>query len=117
MKWGKSMALDNKFIGQRIKKIRKSNSMTQEKFSTRFHLTQQTLSRYESGKTPIPHELLENIAEEFSIPLSYFFGIKTEDFSEEEWLLIEYYRKVDSRIKKKVFNLVKAIADNYAEDE
>ncbi|MBO5483997.1 MAG: helix-turn-helix transcriptional regulator [Lachnospiraceae bacterium] len=109
------MALNNEEIGQRIRNIRKLSNMTQVKFSEKMHMTQQTLSRYESGKTSIPNDIIENIAQEFSVPLSYVFGISTDDITEDEWLLIEYYRKVDGRLKKRVFALVQAIADDFSE--
>ncbi len=111
------MALNSEEIGKRIRNVRKINNMTQVKFSEKMHMTQQTLSRYESGKTPIPNEVIENIAKEFSVPLSYFFGITTNDVTEDEWLLIEYYRKVDGRLKKNVFALVQTIADDFSEGD
>ena len=111
------MALNSEEIGKRIRNVRKINNMTQVKFSEKMHKTQQTLSRYESGKTPIPNEVIENIAKEFSVPLSYFFGITTNDVTEDEWLLIEYYRKVDGRLKKNVFALVQTIADDFSEGD
>ena len=89
--------------------------MTQVKFSEKLHITQQTLSRYENGNNPMPNELLENISKEFSIPISYFLGINTEDFAEDEICLIEYYRQVDVRIKKKIFDLIKTMAESPAE--
>lgn len=111
------MALDSKSVGQRIRDVRKLNNMTQVKFSEKMHMTQQTLSRYENGGNPIPNEVLENIAKEFSVPLSYFLGINTDHFAEDEICLVEYYRKVDNRLKKKVFDLVKVMADDFCEDE
>ena len=111
------MALNSEEIGQSIRSVRKLSNMTQVKFSEKMHMTQQTLSRYESGKTPIPNEVIENIAKEFSVPLGYFFGISTDDITEDEWLLIEYYRKVDGRLKKSVFALVQTIADDFSEED
>lgn len=107
------MVLDDEFVGRRIRDIREINNMTQSKFSERMHLTQQTLSRYETGKTPIPYETLADISSEFSIPISYFFGIDTEEISEEEFLLVEYYRKVDDRLKERVLDIVKTIAKEF----
>lgn len=111
------MALDSKSVGQKVRNVRKRNHMTQVKFSEKLHITQQTLSRYENGSNPMPNELLENIAKEFSIPISYFLGINTDDFAEDEICLIEYYRQVDARIKKKIFNLVKIMAEDYVEGQ
>lgn len=111
------MALDNEFVGKRIRNIRKIHNMTQRKFSEKMHMTQQTLSRYENGKNPIPNDVLDNISKEFHVPLSYFFGINTDDFSEDELLLIEYYRKVDDCLKESVYELVKTIAKDFCKKE
>lgn len=96
------MALNDKSVGQKIRDFRKMNHMTQVKFSERMHMTQQTLSRYETGRNPVPNDVLENIAREFSIPFSYFFGISTDDYTEDEVCLLQYYRKVDKRLKRMI---------------
>lgn len=110
------MALTNEEIGQKIRKVRKRNNMTQVKFSDKMHMTQQMLSRYENGQTPIPNDVVETVAQEFSVPLSYFFGISTDKVSEEEWTLLEYYRKVDQRLKHRILDLVRVMAENYEKD-
>ena len=43
------MALNSEEIGKRIRNVRKINNMTQVKFSEKMHMTQQPLSRFESG--------------------------------------------------------------------
>lgn len=105
------MALDNVLIGQRIQNIRKIHKMTQRQFSERLHMTQQTLSRYENAITPVPYELLEEISAEFNVPIGYFLGIKAEDVSDDEMLLVEYYRKMDEPVRKRVFDLVRAFSE------
>lgn len=114
---GLYMSLNNEEIGRKIRNVRKLSNMTQVKFSEKMHMTQQTLSRYESGKAPITNDVIENIVKECGVPLSYFFGISTDDITEDEWLLIEYYRKVDKRLKKNVFDIVQTIADDFSEEE
>lgn len=107
------MALNEKSVGQKIRDLRKLNHMTQVKFSEKLHMTQQTLSRYETGRNPVPNDILENIAREFGIPISYFFGINTDDYSEEEVCLVEYYRKVDERLKERILDLVRIMAEDF----
>ncbi|MDE6851270.1 MAG: helix-turn-helix domain-containing protein [Lachnospiraceae bacterium] len=107
------MALDSKSVGKKIRDFRKMNHMTQVKFSERMHMTQQTLSRYETGRNPVPTDVLENIAREFSIPFSFFLGINTEDFSEDELCLVEYYRNVDERLKERILDLVRIMAVDF----
>ena len=107
------MAFNSKSVGQKIKDFRKKNHMTQVKFSERMHMTQQTLSRYETGRNPVPNDVVENIAREFSIPYSFFYGINTDDFTEDEICLVEYYRKVDERLKEKILDLVRVMAVDF----
>lgn len=110
------MALSEEFVGCRIKNVREANHLTQNKFSEKMHITQQTLSRYENGKTAIPYKILEDISTQFSVPVSYFFGIDAENFSEEEFRLVEYYRKVDERLKSKVLDLVRVMAGEVSDE-
>ena len=49
------MALSDKEIGMRVRNVRRENELTQDKFARKFHMTQQTLSRYENGKISIPN--------------------------------------------------------------
>lgn len=108
------MTLNDEFIGEKIRNIRKLNNMTQDKFAGRMHITQQTLSRYENGATSIPYKLLSGISIEFRVPISYFFDIDTEELSQEEVLLLEYYRNIDNALKEKVLDLIKVLANDFA---
>lgn len=107
------MTLNDEFIGEKIRNIRKLNNLTQDKFAGKMHITQQTLSRYEKGATSIPYKLLSGISIEFQVPISYFFGIDTEELSQEEYLLVEYYRNIDDVLKEKVLDLIKTLANDF----
>ncbi len=107
------MTLNDEFIGEKIRNIRKLNNMTQDKFAEKMYITQQTLSRYEKGATSIPYKLLSGISIEFQVPISYFFGIDTEELSQEEYLLVEYYRNIDDVLKEKVLDLIKTLANDF----
>lgn len=107
------MDLDDAFVGGRIKKLRESNNMSQRRFSAQLHITQQTLSRYENGITPVPYTVLSNISVEFKMPMGYFFGISTDNISEDEFMLVDYYRKIDDRLKESVLKLIKTMVDDF----
>ena len=100
------MALDSEFIGGRIRSVREIHDMTQKKFAEKMHMTQQTLSRYENGTTPIPYTELANIS-------GYFFGLDTEGVSGEELILVEYYRKIDERLKRRALELMKTLSEEF----
>lgn len=109
------MALNDKSVGQKIRDLRKINHMTQVKFCERMHMTRQTLSRYETGGNPVPNDVLDNIAREFNIPVSYFWGISTDNYTEDEVCLLQYYRKVDDRLKERILDLVRIMAEDFEE--
>jgi transcriptional regulator with XRE-family HTH domain len=109
--------LSNQEIGLRIRNVRKTSKMTQVQFAEKMHLTQQMLSRYESGQTPIPNELIESIANQFGIPVSYFLGISSDSIFGDERLLVEYYRKLDDRLKERLLELVRTMSDINGENQ
>lgn len=106
-KEGIVMALRDEEIGGKIKMIRETNCLTQNQLAMKIHVAQQTVSRYENGINAVPMGVLENIATELKIPVVYFLGVSSEEYSDEELLLIEYYRRTDLKIKKCIFELVK----------
>lgn len=111
------MALSDKEIGERIKHVRETCNLTQNNFAKKLHMTQQTLSRHENGKSTVPNDVLENIAQKFDVSLTYFLGIDSDKFSDDELLLVEFYRKVDARVKKNIFELVKVMAMDFKDEK
>ena len=104
------MALSDKEIGMRVRNIRRENGLTQDKFARKFHMKQQTLSRYENGKISIPNGTLENIAKGMDVPIGYFLGIDSMTFTDDELRLLELYRRADDRVKEYIFEMVRMSA-------
>lgn len=104
------MALSDKEIGMRVRNIRRENGLTKDKFARKFHMTQQTLSRYENGKISIPNGTLENIAKGMDVPIGYFLGIDSMIFTDDELRLLELYRRADDRVKEYIFEMVRMSA-------
>lgn len=104
------MALSDKEIGMRVRNIRRENGLAQDKFARKFHMTQQTLSRYENGKISIPNGTLENIAKGMDVPIGYFLGIDSMTFTDDELRLLELYRRADDRVKEYIFEMVRMSA-------
>lgn len=104
------MALSDKEIGMRVRNVRRENGLTQDKSARKFHMTQQTLSRYENGKISIPNGTLENIAEGMDVPIGYFLGIDSMTFTDDELRLLELYRRADDRVKEYIFEMVRMSA-------
>jgi len=70
--------LDLKYVGTKIREIRKSLNMTQEKFATKIDTKRSSISYYESGKMMISTADLKQICETFGYSSDYIVGnIKT----------------------------------------
>lgn len=61
--------------GERIKKLRERNNLTQEQLAKRLNTTKQTISKYEKGiVTNIPSDRLETMAEILHTTPEYILG-------------------------------------------
>ena len=56
-------------IGNQILNIRKDNQLTQEEFGKLFHVTRQTVSNWENGKSYPELQILISISNQFNISL------------------------------------------------
>ncbi|PAQ14256.1 transcriptional regulator [Bacillaceae bacterium SAOS 7] len=56
-------------VGKTISEIRKTNKMTQEEFSSLFHVTRQTVSNWENEKSYPDLQTLVDISNRFDISL------------------------------------------------
>lgn len=111
------MALSNKEIGARIRNVCRECGLTQDRFAEKFHVTQQTLSRYESGKIAVPNDTLEDIAKETGISVGYFLGVDSVDFSDDELLLVEFYRRSDDGLRRKILEVVRIMTSDISGKE
>lgn len=74
-------------VGERIKKVRQAEKLTQQKFAEHIGTTQNTITRYESGVREPPHAVIALICRTFNV--------------REEWLRTgggEMYENVDASI-------------------
>lgn len=61
--------------GERIRKLREQNNLTQEQLAKRLNTTKQTISKYEKGiVTNIPSDRLETMAEFLHTTPEYILG-------------------------------------------
>ena len=83
------MALDYAIIGERLKKARKDNKLTQEKLAEKIDVSVAFLSRVERGDAKINLTRLEQLCDILNISLAYILtgtgsnskNYLTEDFS------------------------------------
>ena len=71
------------FVGQRIKKYRKSRGYTIEQFSAMINKSKATLSKYENGAITIDIETLYEIAQALDIDLKCFIDYQPPMFHAE----------------------------------
>ena len=102
----------NKKIGLRIKNVRAESKLSQKDFAAEIGITEYTLANYEKEKTPIPYNILVDIAARFKCDFYWLvtgseekvsdFMVKEnfEDYKPDE--LVNHINKlVDENIKLK----------------
>ncbi len=65
-------------VGERASHMRKVLSMTSNEVADRLNVTRQTLSNYESGKTPMRADVIRSLCEIYDIDPSWLLGISDE---------------------------------------
>lgn len=112
------------FIGMKVKQRRMELGMTQGKLGEKLGITFQQVQKYENGRNRISASTLFRISQILGVSISYFvegfdrsFTLKDEDSliyqvqNKESVSLMNYFADIpDAFTRKKVFDLVKAIA-------
>lgn len=104
-------------MGKRIRSIRKEKKMTQEQFAATLGISQQILSRYETGQTVLPYEDLKNIVKEFNVSVEYILGIDAKDFTDRERRIIDHYRNINDKLKPCVEHLLQTMAADFPKEQ
>ena len=140
-KRGKADAIDA-HVGDRVRARRKSLGLSQEKLAAGLSVTFQQLQKYERGSNRISAGRLHQIAVVLKVPESYFFDEMPKELSASSPAVTQrrakvtaveeldpmakhetlefvraYYRVSDSRVRKRVFQMVKAIGRSGLEAE
>lgn len=87
---------DNSFsiaIGRKIKEIRKSFGMTGEQLGLLLGVTQQQISRYESGTTPMTIDILFLIVNALDIKIEEILSDYISLSDQERCFTKQYYHK------------------------
>ena len=118
-------------VGSRVRLRRTLLGMSQEKLADAVGLTFQQIQKYERGTNRIGSSRLYQFAQVLDVPVSFFFDgmsaetagsgpsgeADVEPFEQDQFtrretleLVRAYYRIDDSRVRTKIFELVKAVA-------
>lgn len=66
-------------LGEKIKQLRKSKSISQEELASMLKINRNYLSRIETGKSEPTSSILKNIAEIFNVDLNSLLDIEDEE--------------------------------------
>lgn len=120
-------------VGSRVRLRRTLLGMSQEKLGAALNLTFQQIQKYERGSNRIGSSRLYQLSRILDVPVSFFFddmppevgarpsglaeagqaGYEQERFTKRETLELvrAYYRIENSGVRKRIFELVKSIAN------
>jgi transcriptional regulator with XRE-family HTH domain len=117
-------------VGRKVRARRSLLGLSQTELANHVGITFQQVQKYEGGKNRISASRLYQFAEILSVPVSYFFeetdingsqasAIETPAFEHEKIsnresleLMRAYYRINDPRVRKRIFELIKSVADD-----
>lgn len=130
LEWPKSRPVDV-HIGGRLRLRRTLMGMSQEKLAEAVGLTFQQIQKYEKGANRIGASRLYQFSKILDVPPSYFFDSIPSDIEENRTsrsgdagtlrdpltkretleLVRAYYRITDNGVRKRLFDLVKSLAE------
>lgn len=94
-------------VNLRLKQLRKEKNLTQTDIANSLGITRERYGLYEAGKRQIGLELLDKVADFYSVSVDYVIGRvdSTEPvFTSEEKQLLDIYRTLDERGRKTVLS-------------
>ena len=99
----------------RIKRLRESRNISQEKLAEKIGISKSAISMYEQGSRIAPMKIQEKIADFFGVSLDYLWGRKneTKGCSNEltEWLEAQLASKEKEQIRK-IRNIINEVIKN-----
>lgn len=72
-------------IGDRLKKIRKENKLTQKQMSEKLDIHPNTISMYEKGNRNIPSNMVKKISDTFNVSTDYLLRGEKEEEKKQEF--------------------------------
>lgn len=70
-------------LGDKIKKLRTKNQLTQKQLAEKLGLAQSTIGMIESGKRDVSFEILIKIADLFNVSTDFLLGVDSDQIKEE----------------------------------
>lgn len=108
---------------QRLQELRKKRGLSQQEFGRLFNLSQQTIWKYESGRTSPNVEMLCEFCKFFDTTVDFLVGADSYGCKEanvnltrEEYYLIQDYRKLSENSRQLFRTMLTRIYVNEVKD-
>lgn len=104
-------------LGFRLKMIRQMRRMSQDQLGRILGISFQQIQKYEGGKNRMPPERIDQCAQIFDVPVSYFFdkddSLHKFEFDQKTINVAAAISTIPcEEIRKRIYHLVLAINDN-----
>ncbi|WP_434309987.1 helix-turn-helix domain-containing protein [Hominifimenecus sp. rT4P-3] len=98
---------------ERLKTLREKAKVNQQDLADSIHTSRGTYSMYENGHRQPPYEILVSLAEYYHVSVDYLLGLTDNPevppkITEEEYLLLKEFRRLDKRGKQVAFAVMEA---------
>jgi transcriptional regulator with XRE-family HTH domain len=96
-------------IGYRLRVMRQKAGLSQEQLAEMLAITSQQIQKYESGKSKLNTDRLQQVAQALSVPLMAFFTDQDGNIpiGNSERVLIESYRAIrNQEVQESVLKIV-----------
>lgn len=100
--------MDNRQIGNNIRKMRKYRKLTQKQLGQLIGKTESSIQKYESGYTEVPRSVLEVIAENLDIHLADLLDVEgvIDLYNDYDIAAMNYYKSIGYKIDYSDDNII-----------
>lgn len=102
-------------FGKKLEILRNLKGLTRKELAEALGISPETLKGYEYGKREPNFEMLEKIANYFTVSFNFLFG--REEIAEDEEMIIGLTAGLSPEEKKKVIELVKTAVKIYGTED
>lgn len=86
---------DNMYIGERIRLLRKRDGLTQEKLAKRVNCSQNSIAKYETGRSEPPADTLRQLAMALDTTVDYLVGMPDAPISRKAQTSPEFSKIIE----------------------
>ena len=108
---------------ERLRQLREEKGLTQREFAELFHISQQSLYKYETGISLPPIAFLQEVSHFFDISVDSIINNKSQytpdvpvKLSAVEYQFIENYRKLPPKNKSMLLKITSMLCDTSGSD-